>query len=172
MIFRNWHPLIRYPVWVQATPTLKWLFGAILAYHLLRNFFSFISSSVFIFYVYFLLYWFMTLRASEAAAQCIVVAPVCVFVCLFVCGSAFATASAQCLRRLWALFHFVCHVYMCLCISCTLWSVKNVPVSFCQLWQIITDFNKFLHSATENKLVTKCSHLLTYYFNSVSIITS
>ena len=27
---------------------------------------------------------FVTLRASEAAAQCTVIAPVCVFVCLFV----------------------------------------------------------------------------------------
>ena len=30
----------------------------------------------------------ITLRASDAAAQCILIAPVCVFVCLFVCGSA------------------------------------------------------------------------------------
>ena len=27
----------------------------------------------------------VTLRASEAAAQCIVISPVCVFVCVFVC---------------------------------------------------------------------------------------
>ena len=49
----------------------------------------------------------MTLRASEAAAQCIVVAPVCVFVCLFVClWLRLTTTSTQCLRRLWALFSF------------------------------------------------------------------
>ena len=39
----------------------------------------------------------ITLRTSKAAAQCIVIAPVCVFVCLWV---RFTTASAQCLRRL------------------------------------------------------------------------
>jgi len=43
----------------------------------------------------------VTLHASEAAAQCIVIAPVCVFVCLWV---RLTTASTQCLCRLWALF--------------------------------------------------------------------
>jgi len=42
----------------------------------------------------------ITLRASDAAAQCILIAPVCVFVCLFVClWVRLTTASTQCLRR-------------------------------------------------------------------------
>jgi len=35
-------------------------------------------------FYYFLVFSFITLRASEAAAQCIVIAPVCLCVCLLV----------------------------------------------------------------------------------------
>jgi len=38
MTYRNCHPLIRYPVWMLATPTLKWPFDAISPRHLLCNF--------------------------------------------------------------------------------------------------------------------------------------
>jgi len=37
--YRNWHALIRYPVPMIATPTLKWPFGAISPRHLLCNFY-------------------------------------------------------------------------------------------------------------------------------------
>ena len=39
MTYRNWHPLIQYPVWMLESPTLKWPFGAILPRHLLCNFY-------------------------------------------------------------------------------------------------------------------------------------
>jgi len=40
---------------------------------------------------------------------------------------------------------------------------KNMAVNFLhQLWQILTDFDKFCTPITGNKFVTKCIYLLAY----------
>ena len=44
-----------------------------------------------------LLYFIITLCASEAAAQCIVIAPVCLCVRLFVCGSVTTITRNACI---------------------------------------------------------------------------
>jgi len=40
----------------------------------------------------------ITLRASKAAVQCIVIAPVCLCVCVFVCGS-ITTITRNCVHQ-------------------------------------------------------------------------
>jgi len=50
---------------------------------------------------------------------------------------------------------------------------KNVAVNFLQqLWQILTDFDKFYTPMTGNKLVKNAFIYLLIYFNSVFIMTS
>jgi len=75
-IFRNWHPLTRYPVWMQATPTLKRLFGVIFGSSFTLYFFSLISSSVFTFYICFLLYWLILY-----VMYCFCISCICVLLC-------------------------------------------------------------------------------------------
>ena len=65
-----------YSVWMLATLTLKWTFGAISPRHLLCNFWSLNPSSGFYCYIYYLLYWFISYYV-----YCVYVFPVYVYYC-------------------------------------------------------------------------------------------
>ena len=78
MTYRNWHPLIQYPVSMLATLTLKWPFGAISPRHLLCNFYLQIAA-LFLFstYTIYLLVYFI----FHVLCLCISVCISCVLLC-------------------------------------------------------------------------------------------